>query len=188
MHIRNSVINAVLLNMLLHCVGSAVDFKIGDEVNYFKVQTIFELNNGEKPRAYDRYSVTMVVDDLNGDGLNDLIIEDKLARGATGNRSFSVFVSSKGSDQLKYLGDIGSLVRVIKYENGHNYIIESWNPGGGEYFVSMSLVSDGKLTAAGGKKFVASDDAKIVESNEKNLKLIREYNISEERLLQLMGK
>jgi len=102
--------------------------------------------------------------DFNANGVPDLLAEIVHARGATGNRSFMLFVHTGLG--YKYLQCISNIGNYMTYdESGKSYLLTYSNAGGSEVYVSLCQLTESKLIQVGKPLVLLTGDGGTKEGN-----------------------
>lgn len=138
------------------------------------------------PNPYDE---TSRLEDFDGNGETDILVENIDGRGVTGNRGYFLFCSLNG--KLKLVGEFGNIIKTLRYEKtGNAYLISYGNAGGGEYFMNIHRLQDGTIRWKALRIFrVGGDEGERATSVDGRLFVqLRDFTFAEEDLLKIFNK
>lgn len=102
--------------------------------------------------------------DFNADEVPDLLAEIVYARGATGNRSFMLFVHTKlGYKYLQCINNIGNYMTYDK--SGKSYLLTYSKVGGPEVYITLCQLTESKLIQVGKPLVLLAGDSGTKEGN-----------------------
>ena len=186
----------IILLLIFSSALYAEDIKTLDK-NLFAKGTEFKipekLKNGtadhsdvEKWTKSLRGTEPVIQKDLNADGLPDLLAEIVHGRGATGNRSFMLFVYTESG--YKYLQHISNIGNYMTYdESGKSYLLTYSKAGGPEVHIRLYQLKKNQLTQLGKPLIVFAGDSGTKKGNVLYNRLFYRI-ISEDKLIKIFKK
>jgi len=130
-----------------------------------------------------RENEEMVLRDINGDGIRDVLSEIVGARGATGNRAYLLFLHTKTG--YKFLGIISNLSKCMTYDSsGNSYILTHSKAGGPHGIYQLHQLVNKELVKIGNNLDVIAGDSGTIEGNIMSNRL-RNHIIDEDKLVKI---
>ena len=137
------------------------------------------------PNPYDE---TSHLEDFDGNGETDILVENIDGRGVTGNRDYFLFCSLNG--KLRLVGGFGNIFKTVRYEKTGNAYLISSGKDGLECRMTIHRLQDGVIRWKARRTIRFGGDEGI-DSTLPDVRLflrLRDFTYAEEDLLKIFNE